>query len=294
MSDQLSISPDKVLIVAGPTASGKSSLVYRLIGNQKAVVVTIDSKHLYQGLSITSGWDLPSDKPNITHFGFGIVPVNGSINAVDYAHSVHGLIRQNLGITPIVLVGGSGFYLRAILETSLFSNTLVNQTLRDQLLELSLNQLQEMLFDSDPQSFLSLNDSDIKNKARLVRRLELASNPSHQNLPKYNFPHSLFCLPSPANHQHLIRQRVLDRLEQGSLNEVNNLLSKQLSPESPILKTIGVEQIKSYLNGEIDWGQMVETWTKAEFDYSKRQLTWFKKPTGVIWYDQIKHEDTSP
>ncbi len=283
MNVPLSTSLDEVLIITGPTASGKSSLAYKTIGNSPAVFITIDSKQLYQGLPITSGADVV-DLPNITHLGFGHFLPDQTASAVDYAKFVHDQIRKYLGKVQIVLVGGSGFYLKAILTTSSFSTTKADPILRARLADYSLEQLQQELARLSPKTFAALNDSDRANPVRLIRRLELIASP-HVPLADYHFKNKTYYLNPPANHEDLIRKRVIARLDQGAIEEVSLLLKNYPNPDLPIKSTIGVSLIIDYQNHH-DLDKLINDWTSAEIAYSKRQLTWFKKTPSLIWYDQ--------
>lgn len=283
MNDPLSTSLDEVLIITGPTASGKSSLAYKTIGTSPAVLITIDSKQLYQGLPITTGADVLNLR-SITHLGFGHYLPDQTASAVDYANFVHAQIKKYLGQVRIVLVGGSGFYLKAILSTSSFSTTKADAKLRARLAKYTLPQLQQELARLSPDTFTALNDSDRANPVRLIRRLELIASP-HTPLADYDFKNKTYYLNPPAHHEDLIRKRVVARLEQGALDEVGQLLKKYPDPNLPIKSTIGVSQIIDFQNHQ-DQEKLINAWTRAEVAYSKRQLTWFKKTPSLIWYDQ--------
>jgi len=276
-------------VICGPTSSGKTQFALNQIGDSQAILITVDSRHLYQGLPTTSGWDLDETKKNIQYFGFGHFLPDQKANAVDYAKFVREVIDKNYAKKEIYLVGGSGFYLDAILHPEKFAETKADPQFRQELESLSLISLKERLQKVAPEFFNSLNHSDQNNPRRLIRRLEILSQPFPltKGEPKgvFPYPHQTIYLPVPTNHQELIKQRIKKRLETGSLDEVKKLLNNYPDKTLPIYSAIGVKQMIMYIDGQISKDQMISLWLTDELNYVKRQLTWFKKQPDIIWYD---------
>lgn len=283
----------KINIICGPTSSGKTSFAFKQIGDKKAILVTVDSRHLYQGLSITSGWDIDNSKSNISYLGFGYYNPEQTANAVDYARYVRRVIDDNYDKKDIYLVGGSGFYIQAIIRPEKIDLAPANPELRKKLELMSANELKEELKKTSPDVFNSLNNSDQNNPRRLIRRLEILSQPIPHLVPPCHhvtFPHpyQITCLPIPSDHRDLILTRIKDRLSAGSVEEVRKLLSEYPDQTLPVYSTIGVKQITMYLKDQISKEQMINLWLTDESNYAKRQVTWFKKQQNIFWYDESK------
>ena len=269
-------------IICGPTSSGKTGYALKQIGDKEAIIITVDSRHLYQGLSITTGWDLDLTKNNIKYFGFGYFRPDQIANAVDYTKYVHQIIDENIGKKEIYLVGGSGFYLQSIIHPEIIDSVQSNPELRKRLEKMSVEELKTELKKTSPEIFSSLNNSDQNNPRRLIRRLEIISQPlvpSVSPCHRVAFPHpyQIICLPTPKNHQELINKRIEKRLSDGCLDEVKKLLSNYPDQSLPIYTAIGVKQMILFINGKISHEEMFNLWLIDELNYVKRQLTWFKK-----------------
>ena len=165
----------KISIICGPTSSGKTGFALKQIGEKKAILITVDSRHLYQGLPITSGWDLDLTKKNIQYFGFGHFLPNQKANSVDYAKYVRQVIDDNIGKKEIYLVGGSGFYIQSIIHPEKIDVIPANPELRKKLESMSVDELKEKLKKTSPNIFNSLNNSDQNNPRRLIRQSYLGS-----------------------------------------------------------------------------------------------------------------------
>lgn len=280
----------KISIICGPTSSGKTNFAFRQIGGKEAILITVDSRHLYQGLPITSGWDLDLSKKNIEYCGFGHYRPDRAANAVDYSKYVRELIDKNISHKEIYLVGGSGFYIQSIIHPETISATAPNPDLRLRLEQMTLDELKEELRNTSPDVFSSLNNSDQNNPRRLVRRLEILSSsvtPSSPTTP-FPYPYQITGLPVPPNHHDLILSRINLRLAAGSVDEINKLLAEYPDQSLPIYSSIGVKQIIMFINGQVSQEEMINLWLIDELSYVKRQITWFKKQSDIFWYDESK------
>lgn len=98
--------------------------------------------------------------------------------------------------------------------------------------------------------------------------------------------HWIGLMPDKENIKNQIHKRVLDRIADGAIDEVKNLLTKYPNRNLPIYTSLGVSQIIAFLEGQVSNEELVETWTRAEVDYARRQTVWFKKQSGIVWYDK--------
>lgn len=208
--------------------------------------------------------------------------------------------------TPII-VGGSYFYLKHLLYGSVETLVEPNIKLREELNTKTVAELQEILQKKGKAIFNKLNHSDRQNPHRLIRKIEIVTSIRHperseesktkipdqvrndntsleQLFPEYKIEMIGFKYVEKEKLHEIITQRVIDRLEQGAIEEVTSLL-QTYSIQNPGLKTIGYSQIIAYLNKELSYKQMRKEWIVKELQYAKRQLTFMKKDPHIKWQE---------
>ena len=182
-----------ILVICGPTASGKTSLAISVAKNlliqssfraksrnltppPSVNLLSADSRQIYRGLDIVTGKDIPEDlPPSINFFGLDLVEPNQSFNLSDYVQYSKKVIQESLSQKiPLIIVGGTGLYLKAITSDLLNVQVPPNQSLRSELEKLTLVELQNKLQEVNPEKYKSLNNSDVNNPRRLIRALEIA------------------------------------------------------------------------------------------------------------------------
>ncbi len=283
-----------ILIICGPTASGKTSFALQLAKElPKANILSCDSRQAYQDLGIITGKDIPDDlSPKIKFFGLNIFKSDERSNLADFVRYSQKIINDSReSNTPLIIVGGTGLYLKAITQN--LSDIIIppNQKLRQKIEKLSVQKLQNLLQKENPQKYSSLNHSDIMNPRRLIRALEISayshrgtnSTKKNEALPIF---HWIGILPDIDVIKKQIHQRVAKRISAGSIDEVKQLLINFPNNNLPIYTSLGVPQIIALLEGKKTKKETIEDWTKAEIDYARRQIVWFKKQPGIVWYDK--------
>lgn len=287
-----------IVVICGPTASGKTSLALDVANRlPQANLLSVDSRQTYEGLDIVTGKDIPLDLPEkISVFGLNLFSPHEASNISAFEKYSHNIILSSLQQhTPLIIVGGTGFYLHAI--THNLSDTLVPQDseLRQQIESLPTSELQSILSKLSPEKFASLNHSDLFNPRRLIRAIEVATFRGKHTITTYSIfddieKQSVFnwvgIMPSKEQINLAIRQRVVSRLQNGAIDEVIKLLSEVPNRALPVHTTLGVPEITRFLDGDITREELVDLWTKAEIDYARRQIVWFKKQKDIIWYDK--------
>ncbi len=274
------------VILAGPTATGKTKLAIQLTQFFHLALISADSRQIYQQANIVTGKDHPSD-----HYLSCLdllSPDQPSSIALwfDCARqaALHAWQHHQLPL----FVGGTGFYLKALTSNIETMTIPPNPSLRHQLNQLSLTQLQHRLQLLNLQRFQQLNQSDKVNPRRLIRAIEivlyrqqhpLSSSPDN---PFLSASFLFFILQPPSNYRQFIRQRVVARLEAGAIQETQALLS-QFGSRAPALQGIGYPLIIQYLQHQINRSQLIEAWVQAEYAYARRQLVWFKKQPFTHW-----------
>jgi len=283
----------QVIIICGPTASGKTGLALQLAKElPRANILSVDSRQIYKDLDIITGKDIPENLPsNISIFGHDLFRPDERANLADFLRYSHRLIQDSIrSNTPLIIVGGTGLYLKALTQNLSDATIPPNKKLRDELEKLSVNQLQEILQKENSQKLTSLNHSDFMNPRRLIRYIEIErskSMPSKSIVPTKNISfHWIGLQPDKNSILENIEKRVLERIKSGALEEVKKLQKNYPDNNLAIYTSLGVSQISEYLKENISQKQLIELWTRAEVDYARRQIVWFKKQPNIVWYDK--------
>ena len=296
----------KIIVITGPTASGKTKLALKLAKKiTPASIISIDSRQAYQNLPIITGQDIPknflkknSAKLKIPYYTNGktrlwavnTIPLDQDINIADFTDLVFQIIRSEATTRNIILVGGSGLYLKAITTPIPTINIPPNPKLRTTLNNKTIRQLQKTLKDLSPKKFNQLNNSDKNNPHRLIRAIEIIktkkpTKPWYLTLQKQSKFLILGIKNSKSVSATSIKKRVTKRINQGAVKELQKILkTKKLSPT--VTKILGTKQIIDYLNKKITKTELIDLWAQAEYSYHKRQLTWFARQSKIIWYDK--------
>jgi tRNA dimethylallyltransferase len=270
----------RFFVLAGPTAVGKSELAVEIAERLGTEIVGADAFQIYQGFEILSGKPASSLQSRVRHHLIGTLPVTESCDAARYAAMATAEIQKlnRRGLAPI-LVGGSGFYIEAVLNP-LPDLPPIDQEIRSQLAKQPLEALLSELRGSDPETF---NRIDQHNRRRIERALEVIrmtgkpfSAYGRSKIAEAKFRGLLLTRPREELH-HRIDQRVRWMLENGAIQEVAS--AGILSPTAA--QMIGVPEIRKFLLREISFEECLQTIQAATRQYAKRQITWFKKQPFV-------------
>ncbi len=271
---------NQLLIICGPTATGKTKLALSLAKKFDGELVSADSRQVYQGLDALTGKDRSEDVP------IWLYDVIAAGEEFSVAHFVR-LAREAVddidrrGKLPIV-VGGTGFYLRAL--TGMVDTISIPPTraLRKKLALLSTDTLQAELQRFDARRWGRMNASDRKNPRRLIRAIEVAlAFPSSRRgregeVQNHVFYNTLWIglTATLPNLKHRIETRIKSRFRQAA-SEVKNYLPSIL----------GVDPLMAWSRGEMTKDETLRAWANAEYQYAKRQMTWFRKEKDIHWFD---------
>ncbi|MBI4062551.1 hypothetical protein HY410_01370 [Candidatus Gottesmanbacteria bacterium] len=263
---------NKILIICGPTGTGKTKLAIALAKKFNGELVSADSRQVYRGLDALTGKDRSKEIP------IWLYDVVGTDQEFSVAHFVRlaGHAIDNIakrGKLPIV-VGGTGFYLKALTESVDTISIPPNLKLRRYLVTLSIDELQKRL---DVKRLAHMNESDRKNPRRLIRAIEVAGKVREQRAPKYDALWIGITMPLPALKKS-IAKRIKSRWDK-ALAEVREDLP-------PIF---GSEPLLAFKHGEVSKARAIALWESSEYQYAKRQLTWFRKQKQIAWYT-ITHD----
>jgi len=283
-----------IITILGPTAIGKSSLAVKLADQFKGAIISADSRQIYKNFDIGSGKIKVEEMQGIQHYILNIRELWQDYNVAEFQKDVKYIIenleKQN---TLPFLVGGTGLYIESILYNYNLPNIAVNSSLRAELSKLNKLELQNKLLKLN--SNHNLNHSDWNNPVRLIRAIEIvqakpvAGTDSLVNLYR---PLIIGLQSSLENIKVRITKRVDERLEQGAIEEVENIkkiLVNKLNPELTFQKLtqfgLGTVAINQYLEGKIDYEKMRQQYIQSEYQYARRQLTWFRRMKDINWFE---------
>lgn len=273
----------KLIVILGPTATGKTKLAVKLARAFNGEIVSADSRQVYVGMDIGTGKDL-QDYGRVPSHLIDVVSPKKRFSLSAYQKLAYTAIDDILarGKVPF-LVGGTGLYISAIVDGYHLDEVEPDFELRKKLNQKTLAQLQALAKKYD----LVLNRSDFNNKRRLIRKIEViqkSKEPKNQkNNPKYDCLMLGLTLPKQKLDKKIDR-RLKERLEkEGLIDEVKNLKKHSLSWKK--LDEFGLEYrlIAQYLQGKLTYEAMLAKLAVAIHQFAKRQLTWFKRDQRIIW-----------
>ena len=291
------VSKPKVLVVLGPTASGKTALAVRLAALFNGEIISADSRQVYHGLDIGTGKDLKEynlGRKKIPYHLIDVVEPMAEFNIAKYQKLALGAIEDVLerGKLPIV-TGGSGLYLQAVDDGYALVPSKPNLQRRAELEKMTVSKLYEQLVSLKPEFAKSLNNSDKNNQRRLVRYLEIAESGSNKKPSKKKLPYEFLLIGLQTDNEKMrarIHKRIIDRLDnEDMIGEVERLMENGVS--TSWLNSLGLEyrHIAWYLQDKLDYEEMISQLSLATYRFAKRQKTWFrrweKQGREIIWFD---------
>ena len=285
-------------ILTGPTGVGKTSLSLELAERLGADIISADSRQIYREMTIGTAKPTPEERAHVSHHFIDEINLGTPFSAGAFARQATERIRDivDRGRLPLI-VGGSTLYLHA-LQFGLADIPPVPSDVRRRLEARLDEEGADVLFDElnrfDPASAATLDPTKTQ---RLVRALEvyhgtgfpLSSYHKAQEPPPFTF-HAIVLNRDRKTLYRRINQRVDQMLERGLLDEVRGLLERGADPSSNALRTIGYQESIAFLNGEIDYDEMVRLIKRNSRRYAKRQRTWFRRYPAYLRI----HADTAP
>ncbi len=290
----------KIIVILGPTSSGKSEVAIKLAKKFGGEIISADSRQIYRGLDTGSGkkpgkWNeknMVYISSGIPHYGIDIASPRTDYSVAKfkkYADKKIAAILQH-GKLPIIC-GGTGFWIKAIIDNIVYPEVKPDLKLREKLGEKSTEELFAELKKLDPERAKTI---DAKNPVRLIRAIEICQTlgkvpelNKKSKIKNQKFIQIGINLPKEKLHEN-IKKRLKKRFTSGMIKEVEKLHSKdKLSWKRLESFGLGYRTIPQYLRGEIkNKEELFEKTYLAEKDYAKRQLTWFKKDKRIIWIEK--------
>ena len=295
--------PLPLVIVAGPTAVGKSDFAIELAKRINGEVISADSMQVYKGMDIGSAKITPEEMQGVKHYLIDVLDPTEDFNVATFKELAQAAITEITakGKIPIV-AGGTGFYIQALLYDIDFSESLgENPEYRSFLLkeycEKGAEYLFERLKEVDPETAGIIHMNDEK---RVVRALEfyhetgkpisVHNKEQYEKNSDYNFAYFVLNDVREKIYQK-IDARVDIMVAKGLVDEVTALRAKGLNVKDVSMQGLGYKEILMYLNGEISFDEAIYRIKRDSRHFAKRQITWFKREKEVIWLNKYDFDD---
>ncbi len=285
------IKPIPILVILGPTASGKSKLAIKIAKQLNACIINADSRQIYKDFYIGTNSPSPSNLNEVPHYLYNFLHPSIQFSAAEYSSiASNTIINLYKNGNKIVLVGGAGLYIKALLEGLFYSpgqNKHFRNSLKNIALLMGTDFLYKQLKSIDPASANTIFKND---QFRIIRALEIfyLTGKTKSELIKYQNHKPIFSplkiglLPPKHILYKNIEKRTNKMIENGLIEEVKSLLQK-FDSSSPAFNSIGYKEIIDFLNKKINIEEAIALINKNTKAYAKRQITWFKKDTTIIW-----------
>ena len=280
---------EKVLVILGPTATGKSHCAIEIAKKFNGEIISGDSMLVYREMNIGTAKPSAEELAAVPHHLVNILPPEASFSVVDFKEQAQRLITEinARGHLPII-AGGTGLYIKALLEDYAFNSVSENSELREQLTREAELQgaeaLHARLAALDAAAAERIHPNNVR---RVVRALEAAL--SGEQVNQYGaseIPYDALVVGLEMERSALyarINKRVDIMLAQGLEQEVRSLLERGISPDCQSMQSIGYRQMVWYLNGSMPYDEAVEKLKQATRNFAKRQITWYKKMPYIKW-----------
>lgn len=282
----------KILVIVGPTASGKTGLSIELAKQFNGEVISADSRQVYRGMDIGSAKVTKEEMQGVPHHLLDVADPKETYNASDFKRDAQIAIEDILsrGKLPIIC-GGTFFYVDTLLGRVSLPEVEPDEELRTELEEKSATELLKILTELDPNRASTV---EAENPRRLIRAIEVAKKLGYVPEPKETeSPYNTFTIGltvNMENHADTLRKRLLERLNIGMIEEVKSLLANGVTHER--LEKFGLEYryASRYLRGEVDFETMVNEIVVKSRQFAKRQLTWLKRDQTIHWFTKTDTE----
>ena len=285
----------KVLVIAGPTASGKTSFSIELAKRLNTEIISGDSIQVYKGFDIGSGKVTEAEKEGVAHHLIDILEPGTQYSVKDFQKEARTLIDNSS--KPMIIAGGTGLYLKACLYDYVFTDEEASPR-NEKYDQYTNHELYEMLVERDPVQAEKIHEN---NRQRVLRSLTVLDNTGKRQSeiideqnhePIYDF-FIAGCTMARDELYERINLRVKMMIEKGLEQEVKGLLAKGITFEDPAMKGIGYREWADYFNGNLSITEVEALIARNSRRYAKRQYTWLNHQMPVHWFDPRNKEERS-
>lgn len=291
---------DKLIVVLGPTAVGKTALSIALAKRFSTEVISGDSMLIYRNMNIGTAKPSKEEQDGVVHHLIDIIDPTESFDVTTFIEMARAKIRElnERGCVPI-LAGGTGLYIKALLEGYQFNVTPQNEVFRQEMeavaREYGVEELHRRLADIQPETAARLHPNDTR---RVIRALEVATFGGE--IVSQEKEDETACLYDVAvigltSERSLLYERINQRVDQmmadGLLDEVKGLLASGVPADAQSMKGIGYKELVAYLDGKCTLEEAVDEIKKGTRHFAKRQFTWYRKMPYIDWYEVETKKD---
>jgi tRNA dimethylallyltransferase len=278
-------------VICGATATGKSELAVALAKEINADVINADSMQVYKGMDIGTAKLTITQRDGVMHHLIDVLDISEEANVSWYQQLARDKIDELISLgKSVVVVGGTGLYIKAILDDLNFPDTdpQVRDKITEQADQLGNEIMHGKLAKLDPAAALAIPKENIRRVIRALEVIELTGKPFTANLPrqessKYPKAKQFGLVLDRNNLDEKIDQRVEDMWAKGFEREVSLLMTQGLEQATTAKKALGYSQIMSYLNGECDEDFAKQETKRVTRAYARRQETWFSRDDRIKW-----------
>ncbi len=284
---------DKIIIIAGPTATGKTNIGIALAEHYNGEIISADSMQIYKNMNIGTATPDDSEMKSVRHYLINELEPHDEYNVAVFIKKAQQYINEIISRDKIpVLVGGTGLYIDALLYGYNLGNKGENNELKKELEEkldkLGAEYMHSLLYQLDPAEAEKIHKNNTK---RVLRALEIyysANTAKSQSVKKTSAVYdaayiALTYEPRDALYER-INKRVDIMFDTGLIEEVKSIHEKEYDKSLPSMQAIGYKELFEYFDGKIDIGKAKELIKKRTRNYAKRQLTWFKNNSDVKFF----------
>jgi tRNA dimethylallyltransferase len=285
----------KLLVVCGPTATGKTSLGIDIACKFNGEIISADSRQVYKHMDVGTGKEWGK---NIKIWGYDLVSPTKEFSVSDYFNDMKLVIEDLWKRNKLpIIVGGTGLYIKSLVDGIATVDIPKNENLRKSLENLKVEELFDKLATLDSSKAASMNLSDKNNPRRLVRAIEVAvwkiENETQNKIVgqrKKVLDNDVDVLmigltSDMTTLSNQIRKRVEKRMENGFIDEVENLLRLGVSWKNQSMNSLGYKEVENFFKKGETYEEFISKWEKNEIKYIKRQITWFKKDSRINWFN---------
>lgn len=278
----------RAIIIVGPTAVGKTDLAFKISKVFPSLLISADSVQVYRGANIISG-----KENSVKTYLLDVVSPYSAFSVRDFVEKVKPLVKKAKKENKLpIIVGGTGFYIDVLIKK--IDTILIppNISLRKKLEKLSVNKLQEKLSLINRGRFEGMNNSDVNNRRRLIRAIEVAMYTGMiDHTPKVGpiFSEDETLIIGLRTSNENLRKRIIARVENrikiGALDEAKKLFKNypKLSPQLKLAN--GYKDLFEYLSGELAFDEAKKSWVVSEIQNACDQMKWFMRNKNIVWFD---------
>jgi len=281
----------KLVVIAGATATGKSSLSVELAQAIDAEIINADSMQVYRGMDIGTAKISFEERQGIPHHMLDVLDVNQDSTVAWYQSGAREVIDEiHSRGKSVVMVGGTGLYIKAVIDELNFPDTdpMVRHTINKEAEELGIDAMFARLEKLDPAAAIAIDRANLRRIIRALEVIEITGKPFTANLPReesirYPDARQFGLVMDRELLSTRIDERVNTMFEEGFVEEVQKLMPAGLLEGRTAQRALGYSQIVSHLQGEVSLDAAIEETKRATRQYARRQETWFSRDARIKW-----------